>query len=339
MATIKDIAKRANVSVSTVSYALNGGPRNVPTEVRERIFQIAKELEYRPNSLAKSMVTGKTNVLGVVAPEVVNDMAAGPFFGQVLNAIVNECEVSGQDVLLFTRISSLNSNESIFNLIDGRCDGLIFIAPNEDSHGVTFLHKIGFPHVVINGLSHGAATFNVDNRTGVRLVVDHFYNQGHRKIVHLAGPSKLVDATQRKDAFIERMTELGLTTNQDNVMPCDFNQASGYQAGLEVMSRADRPTAVCCGNDEIAVGLYRACRELGLSIPEDVSITGFDDIFLSAQCVPGLTTVKQPITEISLAATKELLHQVAHTTRSVANQFAPELIVRGSTQCPKEDKP
>ncbi|HLO97508.1 MAG TPA: LacI family DNA-binding transcriptional regulator, partial [Fimbriimonas sp.] len=248
MATIKDIAKKANVSVSTVSYALNGGPRNVPAEVRERIFQIAKELEYRPNSLAKSMVTGRTNVLGIVAPEVVNDMAASPFFAQVLNAIVNECETSGHDVLIFTRISALNSNESIFSLIDGRCDGLIFIAPNEDSHGVTFLSKIGFPHVVINGECPGTSAFNVNNEIGMHTIVDHLVSLGHTNIAHIAGPRKLVDANERRAAFSKRMAHHGHTPKEDDILIGDFNQAAGLELGLDLLNRKSPPTAICCGN-------------------------------------------------------------------------------------------
>ncbi len=338
MATIKDIAREAKVSVSTVSYALNDGPRSVPTEVKDRILEVAAKLHYRPNRLARSLITRKSHVIGIVPPRVEMDMIVGPYFVSMLNGIVNTYELLQQDVLILTQIKSTESREAIYPLLDGRCDGAIFLAPPHDSAGIAYLSEINFPHVVLNGRNSTSPNFDIDNQGGMRLAVQHLAELGHKKIGMLIGPDNHVDGLERNAAFVEAMNSLGLTIKPDWLVDGGFQQSLGLEGGRKILALKDRPTAMCCANDESAVGLYTACKERGIRIPEDISIVGFDNVPMASLVEPNLTTVKQPFDEMSRHAAKSLIALIDGCLITQSKQFATSLVVRSSTARPMEDK-
>ena len=338
MATIKDIAREAKVSVSTVSYALNDGPRSVPSEVKERILEVASKLQYRPNRLARSLITRKSHVIGVVPPRVELDMLVGPYFVSMLNGIVNAYEILQQDVLILTQIKSTETKEAIYPLLDGRCDGAIFLAPPEHAEGLNFLKEIGFPHVVLNGLNSSSVSFDVDNRTGIHLAVKHLASLGHKKIGMLLGPQSHVDGRERNESFCEAMKTAGLELRPEWLIESGFQPNEGLKAGRQLFSLNDRPTAVCCGNDEAALGLYRACHENGVRIPDDLSVIGFDNAPMATMVEPNLTTVVQPFDEMSRHAAKSLIALIDGCSVTDSQRFETSLVVRKSTARPMEDK-
>ncbi len=337
MATIKDIAREANVSVSTVSYALNDGPRSVPAEVKERILDVASRLHYRPNRLARSLITRKSHVIGVVPPRVELDMVVGPYFVAMLNGIVNTYEALEQDVLILTQIKSTETKEAIYPLLDGRCDGAIFLAPPNDSAGIAYLNQIGFPHVILSGRNMNSVNFEIDNRTGMNLGVQHLAELGHKKIAMLLGPKDHIDGQERNKGFIESMAAFGLDVNPEWLLEGGFQQSHGYEGGCKLISMKQRPTAVFCANDESALGMYRACNDLAINIPEDLSIVGFDDAQKAAMIEPTLTTIRQPLDEMSRHAAKSLMALIDGCPTTLSHRFETSLIVRNSTTRPMED--
>jgi LacI family transcriptional regulator len=337
MATIKDIAREAKVSVSTVSYALNDGPRSVPDEVKKRILEVASRLHYRPNRVAKSLITRRSHVIGIVPTRVERDMVISPYFANMLNGIVNACEDRQQDVIIFTQILSTGSREVLYPLLDGRCDGAIFLAPNQGSAGITYLQEIGFPHVVVSGQQHRSVCFEVDNHFGIALAIDHLAELGHRKIGMLLGPEDMRDGYERNAGFLQHMRSLGLVVNIEWLAPSGFHPAGGLQAGRDLLSLKDRPTAVFCANDESAFGFYAACKEMGVDIPKDISVIGFDDSRMTTLIEPNLTTVRQPIDQMSRKAADLLIEQIENGAISASCRFTPSLIIRNSTTRPTED--
>jgi DNA-binding LacI/PurR family transcriptional regulator len=338
MATIKDIAREAKVSVSTVSYALNDGPRSVPTEVKERILEVASKLHYRPNRLARSLITRKSHVVGIVPPRVELNMLVGPYFASMLNGIVNTFEDLQQDVLLLTQIKSTESREAMYPLLDGRCDGAIFLAPSRESEGISYLQEIGFPHVVLNGQNDQSTNFDIDNSMGVDQAVKYLASLGHTKIGMLTGPDNHVDGLERNMSFVDSMNSLGLQVNPDWLIGAGFQQAGGLEAGRKLFAQKSLPTAVFCGNDESAIGLYRACQEFNIRIPEDLSVVGFDNVPMANMLEPRLTTISQPFDEMSCHAAKSLIELIDGCKETKSQRFRTSLVERFSATRPTEDK-
>ncbi|MES1227862.1 MAG: LacI family DNA-binding transcriptional regulator, partial [Armatimonadota bacterium] len=193
-ATIKDIAKRLNISTSTVSYALNGGPRNVPESVKEEVLRVAKELKYRPNRVARSLVTRRSNTLGVLPTENTINLALSPHFQLCVNGILNQAELHKHDVLIYGRFTPGEADQDIVTtLSDGRADGIVLIAPFVNAPFFKGLTERGVPFTVVNAKIAGATCFTCDNFKGVYEGVKHLIDLGHTKIGHLAGWLSLHD--------------------------------------------------------------------------------------------------------------------------------------------------
>ena len=330
--TIKDIARELGISISTVSYALNDGPRPVPAETKARVLAVAERLHYRPNRVARSLVDQRSHVIGIVPTVVRTDVAIGPYFVSGLNAVFNVCAKMGQDVLIYTQHSSFDTEEGARQLLDGRADGLVFLAPRVDSPAVAYIRRVGFPHVVVNGdPQEGALTFNVDNRAAIRRVVDHLVSEGHQRIGHLAGSSEMHDGIERRAAFLEAMAAHGLPIESRWMIAAGFDGIEGRKAADDLLGQDDLPTAVVCANDETANALLTIARERELRVPEDLAITGFDNSLFSQIGSLGITTVAQPVTEIAGAAARSLLRLIEGSTDERPLTFSPELIVRGSS--------
>jgi len=334
-ATIKDIARALNISTSTVSYALNGGPRKVPASVRDRVLRTAQELNYRPNRVAKSLVMRRSFTLGVLPTEATENLAVVPYFEQCFNGIINEAEVKEYDVLVYSRFSQGADTEQVLaSLLDGRADGIVLIAPLVDTPVLRELQFRNIPHSVVNSMVEGSVCYSCDNSSGVRLAVEHLYSLGHRKIGHLAGRQSLQDGIERKEAFIQVMRDFELEVRPEWILDTDFSPNIGRMRAKEIFAMDDLPTALFCANDEIAVGVYQAAWELDISIPENMSVVGFDNSSLSTVMLPALTTVRQPVSAMGSEAVRGLLAQIEGQPIA-SRRFETELVVRSSTSPPK----
>jgi DNA-binding LacI/PurR family transcriptional regulator len=334
-ATLKDIAAKLNISVSTASYAINGGPRSVPAEVKQRVLDTARELGYRPNRIARSLVAGKTMTLGVVPVQITIDLAVVPYFQEAFNGVVNEAELLEYDVLLFTRAFA-DPDRLADVLLDGRVDGLIFFAPNIDSPVLSRIRESRFPFVVINNQIEGTEPcFSADNRQGITVAVEHLVSLGHKRIAHIHGPLEMFDAVERHHAFLEAMVGHRLEVRKEWLLDGQFTPMGGHTAACRLLSMADRPTAVVCANDEIATGVYRAAWEMGVQIPTELSVVGFDNNASAQVLLPRLTTIRQPLEEMGAASAKAIV-EMLNGGKPPHQQFQTELIVRESTTRPVE---
>ncbi|MHB8636220.1 MAG: LacI family DNA-binding transcriptional regulator [Fimbriimonadaceae bacterium] len=335
--TIKDIARHLGVSVSTVSYALNGGPRPVRNDVRDKVLAAASALDYRPNHLARTLITGRSFTIGVVPTELTTNLTKSPYFTGCLDGIVNAAEVLGQDVLLYTRFDQTSPVAFVNALLDGRADGLLFLAPSVDSPALEQLSD-KIPIVIASGTDvPGLPSFTCDNRHGVYQAIDYLVSLGHRRIGNLHGKMHLVDGIERLNAFRDAMIEFDADLRNEWIACGDFTPMGGFEAGRRMLERTPRPTAIFCANDEMAAGLLQAAYSLGLSVPEDISVIGFDDVPTASLLHPSLTTVRQPLEELGAAALHALIAQINGDDAVPHIQFKTELIVRKSTTSPKED--
>jgi LacI family transcriptional regulator/LacI family repressor for deo operon, udp, cdd, tsx, nupC, and nupG len=336
--SIKDLAKKLNLSVSTVSYAINGGPRSVSPEVTERVLEAARELGYRPNRIAKSMVTGRSRTIGVVPPEIVQDVLLSPYLQLALNGIFNSAGTSDHDLVLYTRLANSNRDVVLSTILDGRVDGAVFIAPNNSQEAVMVAQEMRIPCVSIAGTPiEGVHSLSIENRAGMRLAMEHLLDQGHRRIGHIAGRLDMQDAIERLDAFSECLLEHGLTLDTSLVAVGQFHPDGGYEAMKQLLSLPKPPTAVVSANDDMAIGALRACQERAVRVPQDISICGFDMTTISSLTTPPLTTVHQPITEMGWQAVQDVIKLIEGQLVPQHITFQPTLVVRSSTTFPTKE--
>jgi LacI family transcriptional regulator len=334
-AKIKDIAKALNISISTVSYALNDGPINVHEDVRVRVIETARELGYRPNRIARSLASGRTMTLGVASFVMTEWVATSSYFQGCLRGIVTEAKRMDYDILLYTHDAE-DPDRLVDLMTDGRVDGLIVIAPFEGSPVLGRVAEGNVPVAVVGGNSEGwAPSFNSDNHHGIRIAIEHLVELGHTRIAHVAGEPSMKDAMERLEAFQSNLARFGLPVRQDWIIGHHFNAENSYTEALELLSKPDRPTAIVCASDDNAAGVYRAAWELGVSIPDDLSVVGYDDSPTAEVLLPRLTSVRQPLQQMGAAATVALI-ELLRKQQAQGRTFETELVTRQSTARPME---
>jgi LacI family transcriptional regulator/LacI family repressor for deo operon, udp, cdd, tsx, nupC, and nupG len=328
--TLKDIADQLNLSVSTVSCALKDGPKVVSPEIRDAVRKAALEIGYRPNRIARSLVTGRTHTIGVVPMFVDTDTLLHPYMQLALNGIFNAANELSNDVLVFTARDRNHPHAVADDLLDSRADGVILISPRPDSPAIQRVSVSSLPYAVLFE-NCGGHSFTIDNRHAVFTALDHLYQYGHRRIATVTGDQNLSDGRSRLEAFRAFMEERRLPILNGYVMAGNFTRVSGYAACSEFLQLTPRPTAICCGNDDIAFGLIDALHGAGVRCPEDVSIIGFDGVTSPMMCNPPLTTLRQPAQLMAAAAVQAVVNCIESGVEIESKVFQPELIVRGST--------
>ncbi len=336
--TLKDIARKLNISQSTVSYALNGGPRSVPEELKERIVRTARELNYRPNRVARAMVTRRSHTIGVIFPELIDDPFSSVYHQLALNGIANKARQLNQDMLLFTGYNGEGDEELISMMADGRVDGAVFIAPFGEQADLVVNASKHLPCVIIAGEPpEGVATFGVDNLMGVEQQMQHLYDLGHRRIAHIAGLLEMLDGRMRLEAYKEFLSKKALPYHEEYVASGNFMIQGGRAAARKMLALENPPTAIACADDLMATGALYAALEAGVKVPDDLSVVGFGMIPGSADTYPPLTTVNHPVTELASLAFSSLLTLVNGGEVPDTTVLDTELIVRSSTSNPKEE--
>jgi LacI family transcriptional regulator len=348
-ATRDDVARAAGVSVATVSYVLNGGPRPVSEERRRRVLQAVADLEYRPNAIARSLRARRTRILGFVLPD-----SANPYFAALAHAIEEAAAARGYQVIMANAAERPEREAAhIESLLRLQVDGLFWIpadlrrasrvAPRPDVPTVQIDRTLDVlsPQGGADGGARREATFDVvtaDNVAGGRLATDHLLALGHRRLACLAGPAGHRHAQARLQGFREALRSAA-AGGGELIGHGEFDYASGAAVarGWCVLPPGARPTGIVCGNDAMAIGALAALAAAGLRVPQDVSVTGYDDLPQAPYTVPPLTTVVQPVGEVAAAAVERLLARVERPTGSPRPQhtvFPVRLVVRGSTAPP-----
>lgn len=321
-ATIRDVARRAQLSVATVSRALNGFD-NVSEKAKEQVAQAVRELGYVPHAGARSLSLSRTNAIGVVLPDL-----HGEFFSEIVRGMDREASRRGYLLLLSNLHGSPDQASLALRAMRGRVDGLIVMAPQLGADDLDAALPRGLPSILINTRdgSGSRAAIHLDNAAGVRAVVDHLAALGRKQLVHVAGPEGNIDADERAAAFRAACADRHLDCE---VLRGDFEQSSGERLVGELVRQGYRFDAVFAANDNMAIGALQALRSAGLNVPADVAVAGFDDIPLARHL--GLTTVRVRIAELGERALTRLLDSVGMGGAGDDELHTPEIVIRATT--------
>ena len=328
MPRLEDVAERAGVSHQTVSRVINNHP-NVSKATRERVEAAIAELGYRRNTAARSLVTRRSQTIGVLASELSQFGPANTLLG---------VEQAARNAGYFVSIAALKSvtREAIFDAVrhfmDQSVDGIVVSVPHSETLLALAELKVDVPVVAVGSLGNDLVSgAMVDQTRGAELAVAHLIELGHRRIGHIAGPQDWIDGVARAEAWRAALRSAGL--EDDLLMTGDWSSGSGYEIGRKLAAERSA-TAIFVGNDQMALGLLRAFNEAGVRVPDDVSVVGFDDQPESGYFTPPLTTVRQDFEELGRRCIDLMLIAIEDGESASSTVVAPELVVRQSTSAP-----
>lgn len=329
--TLEDIGRLAGVSRSTVSRVIND-QASVRPDVRERVQGVIRRTGYTPNAAARSLVSGRTGLVGLVIPSRVHSLFEDPYFGRLIQGISAACNRSNVSLTLFL-FQNESEEEALFPRVSdpGLLDGLILTATRMQDPLLASLAYSEVPVVVVGRPDIGGVSYvDVDNYGGGRAAASFLCESGYRRIGLIGAPTDTTAGLDRLSGFVQGLAEHGQSIDPSLRIDGDFSQRSGYEAMLQFLPQ--RPDAVFAASDTMALGALRALREAGISVPDDMGLIGFDDSPASQTSSPPLTTVRQGVFETGARAV-EVLHQIMGTRdHAPVVEIQPiELIVRGST--------
>ena len=342
--TLVDVAKRAGVSPTTVSYVLNRTETQIriSQETRKRVQHAARELGYRPNPAARALRGKGTHLLGLILREI--DDA---FFAELVEVISDAARVRGYDLVLGYARSSAREALAVSEILDLRqCDGLLLLGDlKESADDLDLLSDLWTEHHVVSvcrgsgDLVQDGPSISVDNRKGADIALEYLVGLGHERIAFLDTGRQMGDLWERADAYREFMTDR-FGAVPDGYFQADENSYEGGRRSMrELLHLVSRPTAALAADDTMAIGALRAAGEEGFEVPRELSLVGFDGIKIGAYLTPALTTIRQPIGEIGQKAVQLLLSLVEADSPSSSNTRVvtqPELVVRESCDSPHE---
>ena len=328
MVTLKDVAKVAGVSYATVSRALSGSPE-IGEETRKRIQKLCEEMGYTPNSVARSMVMKKTNILGLIVASIDN-----PFMSELTTHLEIYARKRGYNLMVCNSSYDTDLEKEVFTLLLGRqVDGIILIPVGNESYDSLKTLTAQVPTVFISENMQDLPEdyIAVDNRQGTRAATEYLYSLGHRRIVYFGCRAHSVTHRLRLEGYLDACKALAL---EPSVVYSDHERSSyqvGHTLANEYFSQPHDGTALLCASDSLAIGVMQAAFEHGLSVPDDLSVMGFDNISFAALPLVNLTTVDQPKQQMATAAVDMLLERIqnrdaAHTCEIVP----PSLVERAS---------
>lgn len=330
MVTIRDVARRAGVSVATAARAL-GNYGYVRTTTRQRVRRAAQALDYHPNVIARSMIKGRTHTLAVIVSDNAN-----PFFAAAVRGIEDVVLPHGYGILLCNADEDADKESMYLRVIrERRADGLILSPSGGATALLRTMIRSGLPIVQIDRRLDGVMTDAVviDNRAGVRAATEHLLQLGHRRIGMIAGPRRLYTGRERLEAFLTTMRRAGVAVDRDLVVEGDFKAGSAYERVGTFLQMRRRPTALFVANNLMTIGALLGLKEAGVRIPQDMAIIGFDDMEWAPILTPPLTAVAQPGYALGATAAELLMGRLntggdRAAPRTVVLQ--PKLVVRES---------
>jgi LacI family transcriptional regulator len=332
MATIKDVAREANVSVATVSRVFNSsGP--VRDETRARIREVAARLCYSPHVAARSLITSRTSTLGILLPDLY-----GEFFSEVIRGMDQTAQRKGYHLLVSSSHDAKTEIEAALRAMRGRVDGLIAMSPHLDAPSLLANVPAGLPVVLLNCQVSDDAydALTIENRSGAYQMIQHLVALGHRSIAIIRGSQGNYDADERLLGYRAALQDSGIETRPEWEVQGDFTETSGFQAIEHLLSIRERPTAVFAANDAMAIGALSALRDAEVLVPDDIAVVGFDDIPLARYMNPPLSSVHVAIAELGIRAVETLLHAIdrknEHTRRH--QRLETTLVIRRSCGFP-----
>ncbi|OGU77362.1 MAG: hypothetical protein A2W11_14305 [Ignavibacteria bacterium RBG_16_35_7] len=327
--TVKEIAKKANVSIATVSRALNGDEK-VKKDTKELVLLVAKELNYNPNIIARNFVKKSSNIVGLILPNITDE-----FFSEIIRGVDQITYSRGY----YTSVASSHENRSIEETIaavlgSGLVGGVVVLVPALDKEIRNSLNIRKIPKVFIGG-DNGNKNFDsivIDNYQGAFLMAEYLMKKrNYNKLAFITGPSKNQDATMRQNGFLDALKKNEVGIKNSWVVRGDFTKESGRSACEKLLKLKERPQVIFASNDMMAIGCYEVIKEAGLTIPNDIGVAGFDDIIISQYLSPPLTTVKVQIMEIGKQAANLLMNRMeGDDSKTIHIKISTELVIRNS---------
>lgn len=302
--TINDIAKAANVSKATVSYVINNKP-GVSEDTRQKILKIIEEMNYHPNAVARGLAGQKTEMIGMVIPDL-TDM----FFADIIRGVENCANQYNYTLNLCTTHADPERENAMADMFtSGRVDGVILMTYHLKEDYLHQLKNRQIPFVIINNPISDPSlyTINVNNQDGAYKGTEYLIQSGHQRIAFIHGSLDSFDNEFRFLGYQKAMADYQLNISEEYIRVGHFNHSGGYTAAQEFMKLDQPPTAIFAANDHMALGVIKALKDLGYTVPGDVSVIGFDDIQAASFVEPGLTTIKQPTFEMGARAVEILM--------------------------------
>lgn len=328
--TIKDIAKKANVSVTTVSRVLNNKP-DVGDQTRTKILKLIEELNYKPNSVARGLVMQKTHTIGLIIPDISN-----PFFPQVARAIEDKAQKSGYSIIFFNTDNHLEKEKKAVELFKSKqVDGLIVSLSLGNEEILKELKAANYPVVQIDRsvLSNSYPLVSIDNKNSAYQMVEYMLKKGYKKIAHITGDLKTTTARDRLAGYKKALNDYQVEINEDYIIKGDYTQQLAFEAMQTLLKLKEPPTAVFAANDLSAAGVYKALFAAGLNIPADIAVAGHDDIDIASLLRPELTTMRQPKYSLGEKAVSVLLKMIDNYEAEVEAQILKtKLVIRESVE-------
>jgi LacI family transcriptional regulator len=320
--TIIDVAKRARVSIATVSRVLNGV--HVRAESRSRVEKAVQRLGYRHNKIAQGLVTGKSGVIGVIVPGIV-----GHLYGQMARGIEEVVMAQGLHMVIVTNTRNAEEEkENLRLLLERQVDAVIIIGSylhDEDLQMLGLRVPIVFIQREVPSEKSHYSSITIDNKSGVEAALDYLIKAGHRHIAHVSGPRR--DGLERCELFKDFVQRAGLCDSP--IFTGDFSEERGLELAGDILKHSQL-TAILCSNDRTALGLYRALHSRGVRIPEDLSVIGFDDEPWTAYLEPPLTTLRQPAREVGQLAARQISAELTRKTQGKHQHVLVQFIERAS---------
>jgi DNA-binding LacI/PurR family transcriptional regulator len=329
MATIRDVARHAGVSVATAARAL-GEYGYVSAATRDRVRRAARVLDYHPNAIARSMIKGRTHTLAVIVSDNAN-----PFFAAVVRGIEDVVLAKGYAIMLCNADEDREKEAMYLRTVrQKRVDGLIVSPSGGSAPSLRGLMANGTPIVQVDRRVPGLAADAVliDNRAGVRAAIEHLINLGHRRIGIISGPRRLYTGRERLEAYRATLRARGLPADDRLILEGSFKERSGYELVGQFLKMRRRPTAIFVANNLMTIGALLGLKEAGIRIPQEMAVVGFDDMEWAPILTPPLTAVAQPGYALGTAAGRLLLERL-QTPRAGRPQtviFQPRLVIRES---------
>ncbi len=331
MATMKDIARLAGVSTSTVSHVINKS-RFVSDEIAERVNNAAQQLNYAPSALARSLKMNRTKTIGMLVTTSTN-----PFFGEVVKGVERSCYHQGYNLILCnTEGDNQRMKASINTLLQKRVDGLLLMCSTLEGERLDVFDR--YPDIPIVVMDWGPILFASDkiqdnSLQGGYMAAKHLIECGHKEIGCITGPLIRHQAQMRYEGYKRALAEAGIAINPDWIVESDFECEGGYQAFEKLYQRGKLPSALFVSNDMMAMGVIHAASQRGLRVPDDLSLIGYDDVHIAKFMTPALTTIHQPKYRLGKAAVDTLLYRLENPdTTAQGVQLEPTLVVRNSVR-------
>lgn len=341
MATIKDVAKLAGVSPSTVSRVI-ADSRSISHQTKERVKKAMKELGYYPNMIARSLIKRSSQTLGLVLSRSTENAFTNPFFPEIIRGISTVAKRDHYSLLLSTAENHMEEAKQCLQMImEKRVDGVILLASRARDELIERLSAENYPFVVVGRVPAARNIYSVnnDNIQAAYSAVRHLLNLGHRRIAFLNGPMEYIFCRDRYEGYLMAFREFGLEVNPAYVLEASLQEEESYLLTQGLLEMEEAPTAIFAADDLMAIGAYRAIKEKGLVIPDDIAVIGFNNDYFASLVEPALTTVRIPIYDLGVAAAETII-QVLKGVEVTPPQkiLASELVVRDSCGAKKKIK-